>query len=61
MATMTTTHLVLVPRLTERRGAVLLMRAGRRLADKWNAALSMTPQKRADAYVARMPIAVLGD
>jgi len=37
----------------------LLLRAGRRLADTLSAMHNMTPQDRADHYVANMPIAVL--
>lgn len=59
MTTMTTltavtTHLALAAHPTRVRGQAI-----RRLADKWRAALSMTPQERAAAYVARMPTAVI--
>lgn len=36
-----------------------LMRAGRRLVDKFENRHSWTPQERANAYVSRMPIAVV--
>lgn len=60
MTTMTM-HFAFVPRGTQRRAPAMVRRAGRRMAARWNAAVSMTPQDRANAYVARMPIAVLGD
>jgi hypothetical protein len=56
----TTMHPALVPPVNQRRGPETLLRAVRLLADKWTAALALTPQDRANAYVARMPIAVLG-
>ena len=36
-----------------------LLRAGRRLGNRLSAMRNMTPQDRADHYVANMPIAVL--
>lgn len=60
MTTMTM-HFAFVPRVTQRRGPAMVRLAGRRLADRWNAAVSMTPQERANAHVAHMPIAVLAD
>ena len=36
-----------------------LLRAGRRLGNRLSALRNMTPQDRADHYVANMPIAVL--
>lgn len=47
-----------VPRGTNGRGQRML-RATRRLAGRLGALHNMTPQDRADHYVANMPIAVL--
>ncbi|ORV70525.1 hypothetical protein AWC07_05330 [Mycobacterium gastri] len=38
-----------------------VLRTGRRLSGKLSASFTMTPQQRADAYLARMPIAVITD
>ena len=57
MTTLTTPFVVVPPPTTVRGQAI--RRIGRRLADMWNAALTMTAQDRADAYVARMPVAVI--
>ena len=39
----------------------MFRRIGRRLAHRWNALLAMTAQDRADAYVARTPVAVIAN
>jgi hypothetical protein len=39
--------------------AQALRHFGRRLADLWNASVTMSAQDRADAYVARMPVSVI--
>nr|VTO98133.1 hypothetical protein BIN_B_01242 [Mycobacterium kansasii] len=59
MTTTTTNHVApqLFTRATKGRRSVL--RAGRRLSRKLSASFTMTPQQRADAYLARMPIAVI--
>ncbi|KZS68812.1 hypothetical protein A4G26_00085 [Mycobacterium kansasii] len=43
------------------KGCRSVLRAGRRLSGKLSASFTMTPQQRADAYLARMPIAVITD
>lgn len=57
---MTTTTTVFVqPRPESGRGQAV-RRLGRRLAASWRASAQMTAQQRADAYVSRTPVAVLG-
>lgn len=58
MNTIMTVPFVLAPQPMALRGNVI-HRIGRRVAQAWNASLTMTAQDRADAYVARMPVAVI--
>ncbi|KZS60259.1 hypothetical protein [Mycobacterium ostraviense] len=62
MTTMTTNFAVpqRFTQVTKGRGRSLL-RAGRRLSGTLSASFTMTPQQRADAYLARMPVAVITD
>ncbi|KQH81280.1 hypothetical protein AO501_06730 [Mycobacterium gordonae] len=58
--TMLTMNLV-VPQADNRTGhRQSVLRAGRRAVARLTALIDMTPQQRADRYVAGMPIAVLG-
>lgn len=54
----TTTTAFVEQRLKSTRGQAV-RRAGRRFAGSWHAALHLTAQERAEAYVARTPVAVL--
>lgn len=57
-----TTNLFVPQRFTRTaKGRRSVLRAGRRLSGKLSASFTMTPQQRADAYLARMPIAVITD
>ncbi|MFV8318417.1 hypothetical protein [Mycobacterium sp. 23] len=58
--TMLTMNFV-VPQADNRTGQrKSMLRAGRRAVARLTALIDMTPQQRADRYVAGMPIAVLG-
>lgn len=57
--TMMTMNLV-IPRRDRRTGRRRsMLRAGHLLTARLSVALNLTPQQRADRYVARMPIAVI--
>ncbi|WP_155770421.1 hypothetical protein [Mycobacterium asiaticum] len=61
MTTASTATLQLVPAPRRALRGNAIRRLCRRLGEAWTAALEMTPQDRANAYVARTPVAMIAD